>query len=728
MVLEGMPLDANGKINRKALLASIPQALVQDEVVRPANQVEEMLVTVFAQVLSLPKETVSVTADLFQAYGANSLTVAQFVSEARRIGNVGEMSMRDVFTTPTLRQLSSMIIEKSTRAPANLCDEFCKEVKHLLDGQTPDLSTKTPSSAKMPTVLVTGATGYLGCHVLHRLLKTTKGISIMLLVRANDETEALERIHTALASNELLSGRIAMQVKERCKMICGDLSLPNLGLKGSYFLQVGKQISAIVHCGAKVHHLASYDSLKPTNVNGTKEILRLSAATGSPIKTPVLYMSTTGVFGGQTKDGAVNIMEDDHALNEHDKLSSGYAQSKWVAEQLCRGVQQQGWPVCILRVGFLVPRMGHQVWQERSTASAMLASFRMLGVFPADISLSVTTVDFAARATVHILQHSMGNHRDKLWTTFHLCDPPSSQVGASTAHQWLLFRGRPTQKVSFKEYLTILSEKAMSCSDPMVAANLTNLEQVISHHGANLVFDNSRLVGILKSSGIKLPRMSLRRFLKLYDSSQLFVQAPRGGTCRRSKVAQLHVSSLLSGVHRPSLWGRKRAKRDMRDKHVLTSIKNNETTSLYNEETTLREGVESAGGNASAGDTGSTEPDSNELADTKLTLREGVQSAGGNVSAGDTGSTEPDSNELADTKLKHKCTERMVAILRRRKENKQKEQAMTGALNDAVTALTAASGKRAVGIDEELASLKSDMKKLMSMVEQITSRQAKDDD
>jgi hypothetical protein len=189
----------------------------------------------------------------------------------------------------------------------------------------------------------------------------------------------------------------------------------------------------------------------------------------------------------------------------------------------------------------------------------------------------------------------------------------------------------------------------------MLAANLTSLAEVIPHHGANLVFDNSRLVGILKGSGIKLPRMSLRRFLKLYDSSQLFVQVPREGTYRRSKVTQLHVGSLLSGVLCPSLFWGKRAKRDMLAKHVLTSVENNE-------------------------------------------------SAEGNVSAGDTGCIEPDIDELADTKLKRKFAERMSAILRRRKENKQKEQAMTGALNGAAMALSVASGKRAAGINEELAS------------------------
>jgi hypothetical protein len=109
VVLENMPLDPNGKIDRKMLLANAPNTILLDESwVSPANGLEEKLAFRFSAVMGIPKETISVNTDIFNSYGMNSLKVAQFVSEMRRSNDsyTGELSIRDVYEAPTLRQLS----------------------------------------------------------------------------------------------------------------------------------------------------------------------------------------------------------------------------------------------------------------------------------------------------------------------------------------------------------------------------------------------------------------------------------------------------------------------------------------------------------------------------------------------------------------------------------------------------------------------------------------------
>jgi len=109
VVLEKMPLDANGKVDRKTLLASAPNTILLDEsLVPPANALEEKLALRFSSVMGTSKESISMNADMFSSYGMNSLKVAQFVSETRRSNDSfsGELSIRDVYEAPTLRQLS----------------------------------------------------------------------------------------------------------------------------------------------------------------------------------------------------------------------------------------------------------------------------------------------------------------------------------------------------------------------------------------------------------------------------------------------------------------------------------------------------------------------------------------------------------------------------------------------------------------------------------------------
>eukprot|EP00978_Attheya_sp_CCMP212_P048465 scaffold524887_cov224-Attheya_sp.AAC.1 len=105
-----MPLDANGKVDRKVLIASVTNNLVQeDDITLPESPLEEKLVSLFSSALDLDKENISVNADIFNDYGMNSLMVAQLVAELRKHGLAGDMSMQDIYTIRTIRKMSTWI-------------------------------------------------------------------------------------------------------------------------------------------------------------------------------------------------------------------------------------------------------------------------------------------------------------------------------------------------------------------------------------------------------------------------------------------------------------------------------------------------------------------------------------------------------------------------------------------------------------------------------------------
>ncbi|MDQ1349717.1 MAG: hypothetical protein QG657_17, partial [Acidobacteriota bacterium] len=70
--LEKIPLTANGKVNRSAL----PEPGIQagSHYIAPGNQLEEVLVEIWAEVLAIEKEFISIDANLFDL-GANSLKI-----------------------------------------------------------------------------------------------------------------------------------------------------------------------------------------------------------------------------------------------------------------------------------------------------------------------------------------------------------------------------------------------------------------------------------------------------------------------------------------------------------------------------------------------------------------------------------------------------------------------------------------------------------------------------
>jgi amino acid adenylation domain-containing protein/non-ribosomal peptide synthase protein (TIGR01720 family) len=101
VVLESMPLTANGKIDRKNLPAPDVAGQINDNYAAPGNEMQEMLVGVWKEVLGLQKIGIH---DNFFAIGGNSISSIEVISKSRRRGI--ELSARQMFQHPTVAELS----------------------------------------------------------------------------------------------------------------------------------------------------------------------------------------------------------------------------------------------------------------------------------------------------------------------------------------------------------------------------------------------------------------------------------------------------------------------------------------------------------------------------------------------------------------------------------------------------------------------------------------------
>ena len=188
---------------------------------------------------------------------------------------------------------------------------------------------------------LTGATGFLGAYILKSLLELTDD-TVAALVRCDGPQHGMARVRRALADTGMTPASIDQALRGRIQILAGDLSLPQLGLAPADWAALARGTTRIYHCGAAVDYVKSYGLLRPANVDSTREIIRL--ATIGPDKW-LHYISTTFIFGWSVK--AFLLESDDNPAMAN--LDFGYAQSKWVAEQLVLDAQRQQVPARIYR-------------------------------------------------------------------------------------------------------------------------------------------------------------------------------------------------------------------------------------------------------------------------------------------------------------------------------------------------------------------------------------------
>jgi thioester reductase-like protein len=205
-----------------------------------------------------------------------------------------------------------------------------------------------PARAKAPSdILLTGATGFLGPFLVGSLLGRTS-YTVHALVRATDEAHGLDRIVASLRRARLWSPALETEVRARVRVVCGDLAEPHLGIDEAAFRQLAESVDAIVHNGALVNYVRTYDALRPANVLGTQELLRLAMTAHR--KTYHL-VSSTFIYGWSTEP----VVGEWDANAKMSGLDFGYSQTKWVAEQLVLAAQRQGLDVRIYRPSLISP-------------------------------------------------------------------------------------------------------------------------------------------------------------------------------------------------------------------------------------------------------------------------------------------------------------------------------------------------------------------------------------
>ena len=387
--MDALPRLPSGKVDPGALPP--PPARARVEGTAPRTPTEGILAGIFARALELDR--VGVRDDFFALGGHSLLAVRAMVEVQGRFP--GRVALNDLFGFPTVEAMARRIDRRGGRGAGEGVgqqERLRRDVRLPLDISPSGAAPASPDPPRR--ILLTGATGFLGAHLLHDLLEAQDG-PVSCLVRARDGGAALGRLEEALRSN----GLWRPEFRDRLDVQPGDLTRRAFGIAPSAFSSLAGEVDAVLHAGAWVHHAHLYGTLRPANVGGTLEVIRL-ACTGR-LK-PVGFVSTLDVFPRAPRSDGSSWPEE-LVVEQPPPAHSGYARSKWVAERCLGLAAEAGVPLTIFRPGLI---MGHgetgRIQAPDSWLVLLLQACLRLGRMPTGAlpDLRMVPVDRVSRAIV----------------------------------------------------------------------------------------------------------------------------------------------------------------------------------------------------------------------------------------------------------------------------------------------------------------------------------------
>ncbi|MFI6218912.1 amino acid adenylation domain-containing protein [Nocardia salmonicida] len=496
-VLPMMPTTPSGKVDRRALESRIPALKVSMQ--RPQTPTEQLIAVMFAEALGV--DEVGRDQD-FYALGGNSLLAFQVRSNLMaRTGS--ELPLRDFFRTPSVSSLAALIDGRSTAATADLVEADL----HLLE-TLPHIQSEATDHRSH--TLLTGATGFLGAHLLSELIEQTDA-TIWCLVRARTDDAAAAKITASLLRFGLWSPRI----RDRIIALPADLGEPGLGLEADVFEMLSSRITTIVHCGAHVSHVDEYERVRATNVDGTRELLRMA---GSGSRTSLHYISTTSMFSRVDNPAGSQIREQDRP-EFTDVEYSGYVTSKWVAESLVESASKLGIPASIYRVSLISGHTRTGVGAAQGFWN-MIRSIAVLGIAPTamDTDIELVPVDYAAESITRIATGTQPVGR-----TFHIVN--NQHVPVRMVLDSLRSRGHQITAVSADEFRTRLRNEASvraSVGDFSLAGAALLSESGEWTARRTMTFDDSNTRSALAGTRTNRPSVDsavLERYLAYFENT-----------------------------------------------------------------------------------------------------------------------------------------------------------------------------------------------------------------
>lgn len=478
--MRAMPLNPNGKIDKPKLPFPDSDSISvsrrrKSSMRQPLTPVELQLAQIWAALIpGLIAKTIK-PSESFSALGGDSMKVQRLAYQIRKTIGVNIPTI-ELISHPTLKGMAAAI---SRRTAADSLDgyagsdekqdgkadavEYGSDAERMVNDLPRTFSPSHGVLPESPTVFLTGATGFLGCFILRDLLmrREPEVKRVYALIRAQDSKNVLARLRSTCQAYGVWKNDWA----NRIECVCGALGPARFGLDDQQWKNLTESVDVVIHNGAQVHWLNTYEMLKGANVLGTVEAIKLCAE-GKPKL--FSFVSSTSVLDKQelvnksvarVAAGGEGLSEDDDLVESKEGLGTGYGQSKWVAEYLARECGRRGLRGCIIRPGYVLGDSKTGVTNTDDFLIRLLKGCIQLGTRPnMNNTVNMVPVDHVARTVVACAFH------------------PATDVGVCVAQ----VTGHP--RLRFNQYLAALETYGYTANLVDYIPWTSTLEEYVATH------------------------------------------------------------------------------------------------------------------------------------------------------------------------------------------------------------------------------------------------------
>lgn len=315
-----------------------------------------------------------------------------------------------------------------------------------------------PSSTAR-TVLLTGATGFLGRYLALEWLRRMSFVDgkLICLVRAEDDATARQRLdRTFSAGDPRLFTHYREAAAGHLEVLAGDKSEPELGLDHTTWQRLADTVDLIVDPAALVNHVLPYSQLFGPNVVGTAELIRLALTTKQK---PYTYVSTIGVSAqidpsAFTEDADIRTIGPIRALD--DSYANGYSNSKWAGEVLLREAHDLcGLSVAVFRCDLILAdteyagQLNVPDMFTRLTLSLLATGIAPGSFYELDSAgrrqrahYDGLPVGFVSEAIA-----ALGAQPAAEFRTYHVMNPYDDDISLDACVDWLIDAGHPIERI-----------------------------------------------------------------------------------------------------------------------------------------------------------------------------------------------------------------------------------------------------------------------------------------
>ena len=349
-------------------------------------------------------------------------------------------------------------------------------------------------------MLLTGATGYLGIHILADFLRNDSG-KAYCIVRGDSQEDSEKRLSKLL--DFYFGNEFETVMGNRIIILKGDLLIDKFGLAENEYNMLCGDVNTVIHAAASVKHYGSYKYFYDMNVASTKRVIEFAKKADANL----IHTSTLSVSGntmGDNFDGFVSETEKhfyESSLYIEQPLNNVYARSKFEAEKAVIEAMADGVKANICRMGNLTNRYSDGKFQynyETNAFAQRVKALLELGKLPEymmKLYVEFTPIDDAAGAVMAIARHFNTKHN-----VFHVNS--HKVVYFDKLLDYFSKIGIDMKIIGGKEFAEILRETAKQTNTEYIFETFINDmdEDEMLNYDSNIRIENDYTVDYLKKN------------------------------------------------------------------------------------------------------------------------------------------------------------------------------------------------------------------------------------